>query len=107
MDSEITREQLESQFEEINLKLSNLKMIVEDYPVLRKEYEENDLPSLTETVSGLYETSHKVPDEKLSEISSTLKSTYLHSYIILLFIIFIKIKLISIKFRYHSNARRI
>lgn len=74
MESEVTRESLEAQFEELKLKLSNLKMIVEDYPVLQKDYEESDLGVLTDTVNQLQETSYQVGDDRLSQISLTLES---------------------------------
>ena len=56
MDSEITWEFVEKQFKDIRTKLSNLKLLVEDYPVLHKPYEESEYSQLTDRIEGLYKT---------------------------------------------------
>ena len=56
MESEVTIEFVEKQFKDIRLKLSNLKLLIEDYPVLRKPYEESEYSNLTDKIEGLYKT---------------------------------------------------
>ena len=82
----MTFDSIENQFEDIKLKLSNLALIVEDYPVLKQGYEDGDFETLGKRVEDLYKTFGKMRSIKndtevsetqqshLSQLSDTLKS---------------------------------